>query len=90
MRQVASEPNEVVTDVYGTVVKVHRKELNPHGNDPVEKAEFTICFDSQAKLKIVDVNTLSEYIMNYNLCPKVPQVVNVHSQKNVKKRKEMS
>ena len=91
MKQVASEPNEVVTDVYGTVVKVHRKELNPHGNDPVEKAEFTICFDSQAKLEIVDVNTMSEYIMNYNLCPKVPQVVDVHSQKiNVKKRKEMS
>ena len=42
MKQVASEPNEVVTDVYGTVVKVHRKELNPHGNDPVEKAEFSI------------------------------------------------
>ena len=53
MKQVASEPNEVVTDVYGTVVKVHRKELNPHGNDPVEKAEFTICFDSLASLEIV-------------------------------------
>jgi len=90
MKQVASEPNEVVTDVYGTVVKVHRKELNPHGNDPVEKAEFTICFDSLASQEIVDVNTMSEYVMNYNLCPKVPQVVDVHSQKNVKKRKEMS
>ena len=91
MKQVASESNEVVTDVYGTVVKVHRKELNPHGNDPVEKAEFTIRFDSQANLEIVDVNTMSEYVMNYNLCPKVPQVVDVHPQKiNVKKRKEMS
>ena len=91
MKQVASEPNEVVTDVYGTVVKVHRKELNPHGNVPVEKAEFMIRFDSQANLEIVDVNTLSEHIMNYNLCPKVPQVVDVHPQKiNVKKRKEMS
>jgi hypothetical protein len=91
MKQVASEPNEVVTDVYGTVVKVHRKELNPHGNDPVEKAEFTICFDSHVNLEIVDVNTMSEYVMNYNLCPKVPQVVDVHPQKiDVKKRKEMS
>jgi hypothetical protein len=90
MKQVASAPNEVVTDVYGTVVKVHRKELNPHGNDPVEKAEFTICFDSQVNLEIVDVNTMLDYIMNYNLCPKVPQVVDVHSQKNVKKRKEIS
>jgi len=90
MKQVASEPNVVVTDVYGTVIQVHRKELNLHGNVPVEKAEFTICFDSQVNLEIVDVNTMSEYIMNYNLCPKVPQVVDVHSQKNVKKRKEMS
>ena len=91
MKQVASESNEVKTNVYGTVVIVHRKELNPHGNDPVEKAEFMICFDSQANLEIVDVNTMSEYIMNYNLCPKVPQVVDVQPQKiNVKKRKEMS
>jgi hypothetical protein len=37
MKQVANEPGEVVTDVYGTVVNFHRKELNPHGNDPVEK-----------------------------------------------------
>jgi len=29
--------------------------------------------------------------MNYNLCPKVPQVIDVHPQKiNVKKHKEMS
>ncbi len=91
MKQVASEPNEVVTDVYGTVVTVHRKELNPHGNDPVEKAEFSIRFDSHVNLEIVDVNTMSEYVMNYNLCPKIPQVVDVHPQKiNVKKRKEMS
>jgi len=91
MKQVASESNEVKTNVYGTVVKVYRKELNPHGNDPVEKAEFMIRFDSQTNLEIVDVNTMSEYIMNYNLCPKVPQVVDVHSQKIiVKKRKEMS
>jgi hypothetical protein len=91
MKQVASEPNVVVTDVYGTVIQVHRKELNLHGNVPVEKAEFTICFDSLASLEIVDVNTMSEYVMNYNLCPKVPQVVDVHPQKiNVKKRKEMS
>jgi hypothetical protein len=67
MKQVASEPNVVVTDVYGTVVKVHRKELNPHGNDRVEKTEFTICFDSQVNLEIVDVNAMSEYVMNYNL-----------------------
>jgi len=91
MKIVASEPNEAVTDVYGTVINVHCKELNPHGNDPVEKAEFTICFDSQANLEIVDVNIMSEYVMNYNLFPKVPQVINVHPQKiNVKKRKEMS
>jgi hypothetical protein len=51
MKQVASESNEVKTNVYGTVVKVHRKELNHHGNVPVEKAEFTIRFDSQAKLE---------------------------------------
>jgi hypothetical protein len=81
----------VVTDVYGTVVNVDLKELNPHGNDSVEKAEFTICFDSQANLEISDVNTMSEYIMNYNLFPKVPQVIDVHPQKiNVKKHKEMS
>jgi hypothetical protein len=91
MKQVASEPNEVVTDVYGTVFNVHHKELNPHGNDPVEKAEFTICFNSQANLEIIDVNIMSEYIMNYNLFPKVPQVIDAHPQKiNVKKRKEMS
>jgi hypothetical protein len=91
MKQVTSEPNEVVTNVYGTVIKVHRKELNLHGNVPVERAEFTIRFDSLASLEIIDVNTMSEYIMNYNLCPKVPQVVDVHPQKiNVKKRKEMS
>jgi hypothetical protein len=91
MKQVTNEPNEVVKDVYGTVIKVHRKELNPHGNVPVEKAEFMIRFDSQANLEIVDVNTMSEYIMNYNLCPKVSQLVDVHPQKiNVKKCKEMS
>ena len=91
MKQVASEPNEVVTDVYGTVINVHLKELNPHGNDPVEKAEFMIRFASQANLEIVDVNTMSEYVMNYNLFPKVPQVINVNPQKNnVKKCKEMS
>jgi hypothetical protein len=91
MKQVASEPNEVVTDVYGTVVKVHCKEINPHGNVPVEKAESTIRFDTQANLEIIDVNTMSEYVMNYNLCPKVPQVIDVYPQKiNVKKRKEMS
>jgi len=91
MKQVTNEPGEVVTDVYGTVVNVHRKELNPHGNDPVEKAEFTIRFDSQANLEIVDVNIMPEYVMNYNLFPKVPQVIDVHPQKiNVKKRKEMS
>jgi hypothetical protein len=91
MKQVTNEPGEVVTDVYGTVVNVHRKELNPHGNDPVEKAEFTIRFDSQANLEIVDVNIMSEYVMNYNLFPKVPQVIDVHPQKiNVKKHKEMS
>jgi len=67
MKQVASEPNVVVTDVYGTVIQVHRKELNPHGNDLVEKAEFTIRFDSQANLEIVDVNTMSKFVMNYNL-----------------------
>ena len=77
MKQVASEPNEVVTNVYGTVVKVHRKELNPHGNDPVEKTEFTIHFDSQVNLEIVDMNTMSEYVMNYNLFPKVPPVIDI-------------
>jgi len=91
MKQVASEPNELVTDIYGTVINVHRKELNPHGNDLVEKAEFTIRFNSQANLEIVDVNIMLEYVMNYNLFPKVPQVIDVHPQKiNVKKRKEMS
>jgi hypothetical protein len=97
MKQVTNEPNVVVTDVYGTVVNVHHKELNLHGNDPVEKAEFTIHFDSQANLEIVDVNTMSEYVMNYNLdmnynlSPEVPQVIDVHPEKiNVKKRKEMS
>jgi len=89
MKQVTNEPGEVVPDVYGTVINVHHKELNPHGNDPVEKAEFTVRFDSQANLEIIDVNTMSEYIMNYNLFPKVPQVIDVHPQKiNVKKRKE--
>ena len=91
MKQVTNEPNEVVINVYGTVVNVYRKELNPHGNDPVKKAEFTIRFDSQANLEIVDVNIMPEYVMNYNLFPKVPQVIDVHPQKiNVKKRKEMS
>jgi hypothetical protein len=91
MKQVTNEPGEVVTDVYGTVINFHRKELNPHGNDPVEKAEFTIRFDAQANLEIVDVNTMSEYVMNYNLFPKVPQVIDVHPQKiNVTKCKEMS
>jgi hypothetical protein len=59
MKQVLNEPNVVVTNVHGTVTEVHRKELNPHGNDPVEKAEFTICFDSQENLEIVDVDTMS-------------------------------
>jgi len=91
MKQVANEAGVVVTDVYGTVINVHHKELNPHGNDPVEKAEFTICFKSQANLEIIDVNTMSEYVMNYNLFSKVPQVINVHPQKiNVNKCKEMS
>jgi len=26
------------------------------------------------------VNTMSEYVMNYNLFPKVPQVIDVHPQ----------
>jgi hypothetical protein len=73
MKQVTNEPNEVLTNVYGTVVNVHRKELNPHGNDPVEKAEFTICFDSLANLEIVDVNTMSEYVMSFMLFLKAPQ-----------------
>jgi ribosomal protein L35AE/L33A len=45
----------VVTDVYGTVINVQCKVLNPHGNDPLVKAEFTICFDPQENLEIVDV-----------------------------------
>jgi hypothetical protein len=66
-------------------------DLNPHGNDPVKKAEFMTHLGSQANLEIVDVNTMSEYVMNYNLCPKVPQVIDVHPQKiNVNKRKEIS
>jgi len=68
-KQVTSEPDEVVTDVYGTVVNVHHKELNPHENNPVEKAKFMIRFDSQANLEIIDVNTMLEYVMNYNLFP---------------------
>jgi hypothetical protein len=47
--------------------------LNPHGNDPVEKVEFMICFDSQANLEITDVNSMSEYVMNYK---KFPQKIN--------------
>ena len=91
MKQVANEAGVVVTDVYGTVVNVHHKELNPHRNDPVEKAEFTICFDSQVNLDIVDVNTMSEYVMNYNLFPEVPQVIDMHPQKiNVNMCKEMT
>jgi hypothetical protein len=91
MKQVASEPNKAVRDIYGTIVNFHHKELNPHGNDPVEKAEFTIRLDSQANLEIVDVNIMSEFVMNYNLFPKVPQVIDVHPQKiNVNKRKDMS
>jgi hypothetical protein len=91
LKHVTNQAGVVVTDVYGTVVNVHRKELNPHGNDPVEKAELMIHFDSQENLEIIDVNTMSEYVMNYNLFPKVPQVINVHPQKiNVNKRKEMS
>jgi hypothetical protein len=74
MKQVTNEPSKVLTNVYGTVVKVHRKELNPHGIDPVEKAEFMIRFDSQANLEIIDVNTMSEYVMNFMLFPKAPQL----------------
>jgi hypothetical protein len=81
----------VVTDVYGTVINVHHKELNPHGNDPVEKAEFSICFDSQENLDIIDVNIMLEYLMNYNLFPKVPQVIDMHPQKiNINKHKKMT
>jgi len=65
--------------------------LNPHGNDPVEKAEFMIRFASQANLEIVDVNTMSEFVMNYNLHPLVPQVIDVHPQViDVRKRKHSS
>jgi hypothetical protein len=70
----------VVTDVYGTVINVHCKVLNPHGNDPLEKAEFTICFDSQENLEIVDVNIMSEYVMNYNIHP---QVINIRKHKQM-------
>jgi len=32
-------------------------------------------------VEIVDVNIMSEFVMNHNLFPKVPQVINVHPQK---------
>jgi len=80
LKRVTNEAGVVVTNLYGTVVNVHHMELNPHGNDPVEETEFMICFDSQANLEIIDVNTMSEYVMNYNLFPKVPQVIDVHPQ----------
>jgi hypothetical protein len=50
-----------------------------------------IRFASQANLEIVDVNTMSEFVMNYNLHPLVPQVIDVHPQViDVRKRKHSS
>jgi hypothetical protein len=66
LKRVTNEAGVVVAHVHGSVVNVHCKVLNPHGNDPVEKAEFMIHFDSQKSLEIVDVNTMSECVMNYN------------------------
>jgi hypothetical protein len=80
LKRVTNEAGVVVAHVYGSVDNVHHKVLHPHGNDPVEKAKFMICFDSQANLEIVDVNIMSEYVMNYN---QFPQKI------NIKKCKEM-
>ena len=41
--------------LYGTVVNVYCKVLSPHENDPVEKAEFMIHFDSQEIMKSITI-----------------------------------
>ena len=66
-RRVAKYNNEQGgrAAIYGTVIEFNRVLLNPHGNDPVEKAQFTIQFDNQEHNDIVDVEKLSEYVTNY-------------------------
>jgi len=55
LKHVTNEPDVVVTDVYGTVVNVYCKVLSPHENDPVEKAEFMIHFDSQEIIESITI-----------------------------------
>jgi hypothetical protein len=66
-RRVAKYNNEQGgrATIYGNVIEFNRVLLNPHGNDPVEKAQFTIQFDNQEHNDIVDVEKLSEYVTNY-------------------------
>jgi hypothetical protein len=66
-RRVAKYNNEQGgrATIYGTVIEFNRVLLNLHGNDPVEKAQFIIKFDNQEQNDVVDVEKLSEYVMNY-------------------------
>jgi hypothetical protein len=51
--------------VFGTVMAFQDLLLNPNGNYPMEKVQFTINYDFQDHHDVVDVNTLSEYLANY-------------------------
>ncbi len=63
--------------VFGTVMALQHLLLNPHDNDPLEKAQFTINYDFQDHHDVVDVDTLSEYIANYRKLSQYQRVVNL-------------
>lgn len=63
--------------VFGTVMAFQDVLLNPHGNYPLEKAQFTINYDFQDHHDVVDVDTLSEYLANYRELSLYQRVVNL-------------
>jgi hypothetical protein len=64
-KHVINEQGERTT-FYGTVIEIYCLLLNLHGNDPVENAQLKVIFDFQEHHDVIDVNTLSEYIINYH------------------------
>ncbi len=51
--------------VYGAVVEVFHSVLNPHETDRVQKVQFTINYDYHKDFDVIDVHTMSKYVMSY-------------------------
>jgi hypothetical protein len=64
VKHVTNEQGERLT-IYGTVEEVFHTVINLHGNDPVQKVQFTIDYGYHKNCDLIYVNTMSEYVMNY-------------------------